>query len=1433
MSLRLAVALSLTLLLGACSIDVAPPAAPEATAPIAKDSGLFGVVEVDVGGLPAATAADVLITGPNGFERRLTTSATLSGIPFGRYRVTSGSISTADGDWVPDEASKEILVSAASTVHAVRLVYRLVLRRSQIVVLVSGLPGSTPANITLFGPGGVTKSVTTSDTIETSATGDWTLVAQPVTVGGYTYGVSASSQTGTLRSRDASLRFSAPYSLTTGALAVSVSGLPAGTDGSISVTGPAGFTRDLTGTTTLTGLTSGSYTVTSSAVTIAGTTYQPSPASLLVEVSATMIAAAAPVAYSAVAAPPGTLTLGVTGVPSGASASVVITGPNSFSRAVTQTGSLPGLVAGGYTVIAQRIRTSLGTYDPSPSSQSLTVPVGGTVAGTVNYSALPAVTRVVLTGLPTGVAGAVTVTAPGASPVAVTSSTWLSGVGGTWTLNAAAIRSGGFSYAPTPTSADAAALAGDTVQFPVSYALSTGAIAVSVAGVPAGSSAQVTVTGPNGYSRAVTATETLLDLISGSYTIAAAAITVAGVSYQPSPATRTVTVSASLVAQAAPVSYASQIGGIAVTMAGLPAGATGDVLVTGPNGYSQVVTQSATLNALPVGNYSLSVRTVRTALGSYSGTLSASTLTVAANGTAASTATYGALPAVVIIPVDGVPGGANAALTLTSPSNAITTPTSSTTLSAATAGRWRLAAATISSGGFSYAPSPASYDQTVLAGDTLRLPVTYTLSTGAIAVAVSGLPNATNGSVMVTGPNSYSRAVTATTTITNLSPGSYSVAAAPVSAAGISYTPTPTSRTVTVTASLVAQAAAVAYTGQFGRLAISATGLPGGAVPAYTLSGTSSRSISGTGTTDSLPSGSYTVSAASVVSGGSAYVPTPSSNAVSIATGATATTSFSYATSGGGGGVNVSITGAYLTQAVQRMDGSVALVSGREALLRVFVTASAANSFAPSIRVRLFSGSTLYQTLTIPAPAAGVPLSVNEGSLAGSWNTVVAAGDVRANMQVVADIAPSTPIVDADVADNTWPATGFRTFDVRTVPPISVRFVPVRNSIDGLTGNVTLANADALTAELRRLHPIGQVNVSVRSTFTSSATGGMQSSDANGAWNTILSEMETLRTIEGGGLTHYVGMVSTTYGSGLAGLAYVGGRASVNWDKSSAASVIAHELGHNFGRSHTPGCGATATDATYPDGAGRTDAWGWNGTALQNPATTYDLMSYCSPAWVSAYGWGRVMTSRARFGFVAAAQVAGSPSLWAKQASIIIWGTVQRGTATINPAMVVATTPSIPVEGRGTYRMDILDSVGRVMRSIRFDALQTDHQGDFEGFSMALPLSWLNADVAELRLSRGARVIASRKRAADAPSSASAGREGAGTPIAIQRRGRRLGLTWDHASWPLVLVQDEASGEVLGLLRDGNEEIERQSSRPIVLTMSNGLRSVRMRREPL
>jgi predicted phage tail protein len=174
-----------------------------------------------------------------------------------------------------------------------------------------------------------------------------------------------------------------PSGPSTGSLAVAVSGLPAGTSAAVTVTGPGGYTRDLGGTETLSGLTPGSYTVTAEAVSSSGQSYEPSQATQSIAVAEGATPASAQVIYGLVTA---SLTVTIAGLPPGTSGAVTVTGPAGYSQSVTGTTTLSGLAAGVYTVTAQSVSPAGTQYDPSPSSQTANLAPGGSATANVSYT---------------------------------------------------------------------------------------------------------------------------------------------------------------------------------------------------------------------------------------------------------------------------------------------------------------------------------------------------------------------------------------------------------------------------------------------------------------------------------------------------------------------------------------------------------------------------------------------------------------------------------------------------------------------------------------------------------------------------------------------------------------------------------------------------------------------------------------------------------------------------------------------------------------------------------------------------------------------------------------------------------------------------------------------------------------------------------------
>ncbi len=188
-----------------------------------------------------------------------------------------------------------------------------------------------------------------------------------------------------------------------------------------------------------------------------------------------------------------------------------------------------------------------------------------------------------------------------------------------------------------------------------------GSLAVNVSGLPAGTNASLTVTGPNSFSQSPTSTTTI-SVPPGSYTVAANSVTANSVQYNAtvsgspatvaSSATATVTVTYSAVA---PVN-----GSLAVTITGLPAGTNAAVTVTGPNSFSQVRTATGTIS-VPPGAYTVVAAQVTAGTVRYNGIVTGSPATVASNATATVTVTYALAPS----PIATISGsiGANRRLT--------------------------------------------------------------------------------------------------------------------------------------------------------------------------------------------------------------------------------------------------------------------------------------------------------------------------------------------------------------------------------------------------------------------------------------------------------------------------------------------------------------------------------------------------------------------------------------------------------------------------------------------------------------------------------------------------------------------------------------------------------------------------------------------------
>jgi hypothetical protein len=683
-------------------------------------------------------------------------------------------------------------------------------------------------------------------------------------------------------------------------------------------------------------------------------------------------------------------------------------------------------------------------------------------------------------------------------------------------------------------------------------------------------------------------------------------------------------------------------------------------------------------------------------------------------------------------------------------------------------------------------------------------------TTGSLAVTVSGLPGGASAEVTVIGPGGFSRALAGSETLNGLTPGAYTVSADLVNAGGDVYAGIPASQAVTVAEGSTPAPAQVTYAVTTGSLTVTIAGLPGGTVAAVDVTGPGgfARALTATETLTGLAPGSYTVTASPVSASGGQYSPAPATQQVTVATGGVATATVTYSDAGVAG-LNYRIDGVYLTQSVQSYTGGVPLIANRDGYLRVFVTASEANVISPDVRVRFYSAGVLVSEQTI-VRTGPTPLTPQEASLAATWNLPVPKTLIQANLSLRITVDPGNLVAETNEGDNEFPSGGLPLIpDVRTAAPFQVTLIPVITS-DGRTGNLTVGNRDQFLATTMKMHPLSSFDATVGGSLTVSNTiPALQSDNANNAWNQVLGELQARRAADGSS-RYYMGVVNPSYSSGVAGIGYVGFPAALTWDKlPSAASVAAHEWGHNWGRQHAPCGGAGNPDQSYPYSGGIIGVFGLDvAAALLKPATYHDLMGYCSDEWISDYTYRGVMNFRSAESGIA------SGLGQAVQPTLVVWGRIEDGRVVLEPAFQATTRPSLPA-GDGPYRIE-----GRAMDGSRIFGLSfapvevADDRRGGRHFAFAVPLSPERvARVASLRLEgEGRRVEMARS-------------DGETATVEVTRLGPgRVALRWDASRTPMVVVRHPRTGEILSFARGGQAEVATDEPE-LALSLSNRLQS--------
>jgi hypothetical protein len=306
---------------------------------------------------------------------------------------------------------------------------------------------------------------------------------------------------------------------------------------------------------------------------------------------------------------------------------------------------------------------------------------------------------------------------------------------------------------------------------------------------------------------------------------------------------------------------------------------------------------------------------------------------------------------------------------------------------------------------------------------------------------------------------------------------------------------------------------------------------------------------------------------------------------------------------------------------------------------------------------------------------------------------------------------------------------------------------------------------------------------------------------------------------------NYYGVVQIDYANGMAGLGYVGRPTAMGYDRADDRSrVMAHEMGHNFGRLHSP-CGTVSgLDPDYPYSGGLTGAYGFDlqATVLKSPLLA-DIMGYCGNPWISDYTYEGMLAFRTAGQSAIAAAAATAP-----QRCLLVWGRIVDGRAVLEPAFEIVTRPNLP-KSHGPYSVEAAADDGSRLFSLSFDASEVaDSRPGARQFAFAVPLGGVSGDrVGSLRLS-GPGGEAAATRAAAAPGPLAAARE-AGTVVEARTVPGGVALRWDATARPMVMVRDPDTGQVLSFARGGQANVAtNKRTLDVVVSDRVGSRQVRV-----
>ena len=440
---------------------------------------------------------------------------------------------------------------------------------------------------------------------------------------------------------------------------------------------------------------------------------------------------------------------------------------------------------------------------------------------------------------------------------------------------------------------------------------------------------------------------------------------------------------------------------------------------------------------------------------------------------------------------------------------------------------------------------------------------------------------------------------------------------------------------------------------------------------------------------------------------------------------------------------DLSISGIEVTQAIQNIGNNVPLVQDRPTIVRIYGKTNGTIPVAIALTLYGYRNGVALPGSPLSVGSWAVFPSPSRESIYQSWNVALPSSWLNGSLTLTAVVDPNSLVVDPNRANNTYSSAII--FNV--VLPLNVKILPV-NYTDTSTGKYYPGPAaDNISDWLRRAYPVSQVNISFRTSINFS--GNLSQ---NSEWSRLLNAVTSVKQADGAPSSQvYYAAVSKSNNAGdtfapyWGGISWIGQRIStgIDWPTSAygadaSGNTAAHEIGHALGRQHAPCGNPSGIDQSYPYTNGSIGQVGydvyrnriWTPNA---PDQARDVMSYCSPNWVSDYTYVGLYNDQRAHGLM-------------DMQSSTADGLMLRITFPPGGAPQIQPIYHLPlmlssVEKNGEYTIELLGTAGQVVASYPVNAFETD-EGNTSTKAIYANLPLPAEPITQVSLIQGGRQVA-------------------------------------------------------------------------------------------